>query len=147
MAQSENNSFSKADAQTLLGEVFAPWVQKLGLVPEGGKEGRQTFSLPATGDLVRQGGPGGGVVCGQALAAAADTVSVLALAMINGAMRPNTTTDFSIRFLRPIAEGTVKIEVKPLSNGRRLAVTEVFFFAEGSEKPGAHATCTFAWLD
>ena len=62
-------------------------------------------------------------------------------------MRPNTTTDFSIRFLRPIAEGRVRILVRPLSNGKRLAVTEVCFHAEGSAKPGAHATCTFAWLD
>lgn len=147
MAKPETEHFTKADAQALLEEVFAPWVQKLGLKALGEESARHVFLLPAGDDLVRKGGPGGGVVCGQALAAAADTVSVLALAMINGRMRPNTTTDFSIRFLRPIAGGPVRIEVEPLSNGKRLAVTEVFFFAEGSEKPGAHATCTFAWLD
>lgn len=139
--------FGAAEAAALLGEAFAPWVRELGIEIAGMEGGSCIFHLPASERLVRGGGPGGGVVCGQALAGAADTVSVLALAMINGGMRANTTTDFQIRFLRPIPQGRVRIEVKALSNGRRMAVTEVFFLAEGSAKPGAHATCTFAWLD
>lgn len=139
--------FGKDQFQPVMDEVFAPWVQQLGLqlIDHSGSE--CTFLLPESAELVREGGPGGGVVCGQALAGAADTVSVFALALMKNKLRPNTTTDFSIRFLRPIPKGDVKIVVKALSNGKRLAVTEVFFFAGDSEKPGAHATCTFAFLD
>jgi uncharacterized protein (TIGR00369 family) len=139
--------FGPAEMATAYKEIFAPWVQDLGLeLVEADKE-TCTFRLPASSQLVREGGPGGGVVCGQALAGAADTVSVFALALINNRFRPNTTTDFSIRFLRPIPMGDVMIEVRALSNGRRLATTEVFFRAADSKKPGAHATCCFAWLD
>ena len=144
--------FDRAQAQTLLEVVFAPWVQRLGLEIGDVTASEAHFVLPAGADLVRQAGvegPDAGppMVCGQALAAAADTVSVLGLALINGKIRPNTTTDFSIRFLRPIFAGNVNIVVRPLSNGKRLAVTEVFFYSKGNEKPGAHATCTFAFLD
>ncbi len=139
--------FGKAQFQQVMEGIFAPWVQQLGLELVEHEENRCIFSMPKNPDLVREGGPGGGVVCGQALAGAADTVSVFALALMKNRLRPNTTTDFSIRFLRPIQMGDVTIEVKALSNGKRLAVTEVFFYAEGSQKPGAHATCTFAFLD
>lgn len=139
--------FREDHFQPVMEQAFAPWVQQLGLklVNHGAEE--CTFAMPQSSSLVREGGPGGGVVCGQALAAAADTVSVFALALMKNKLRANTTTDFSIRFLRPIMMGDVKIVVRALSNGKRLAVTEVFFYADGSEKPGAHATCTFAFLD
>lgn len=139
--------FGEKEFQPVMDEIFAPWVQQLGLklVSHGPEE--CTFMLPKSSSLVREGGPGGGVVCGQALAAAADTVSVFALGLMKNKLRPNTTTDFSIRFLRPIMMGDVRIVVKALSNGKRLAVSEVFFYAADSDKPGAHATCTFAFLD
>ncbi len=144
--------FGKQEAHLLLENVFAPWVQDLGLEIGDVSENQCDFILPAGEKLVRQAGvnsenAGKPIVCGQALAAAADTASVLGLALINGNIRPNTTTDFSIRFLRPIFEGNVKIVVRPLSNGKRMAVTEVHFYSEGGTKPGAHATCTFAFLD
>jgi uncharacterized protein (TIGR00369 family) len=145
-------TFGKSEAYHLLKDVFAPWVQDLGLEIVEVGENQCEFILPAGKSLVRQAGIksenlGKPIVCGQALAAAADTASVLGLALINGAIRPNTTTDFSIRFLRPIFEGKIKILVKPLSNGKRMAVIEVAFYSQGSEKLGAHATCTFAFLD
>ncbi len=146
------DKFEKAQALQLIETVFAPWVQELGLQIGNVTETECDFILPAGASLVRQAGFGPEnsappIVCGQALAAAADTVSVLGLALINGKIRPNTTTDFSIRFLRPVFQGNVTILVRPLSNGKRLAVTEVSFFGEGSEKLCAHATCTFAFLD
>lgn len=139
--------FGEEQFQPVMEGVFAPWVRQLGLELIRHDERMCRFKMPENSDLVREGGPGGGVVCGQALAGAADTVSVFALALMKNKLRPNTTTDFSIRFLRPIPMGEVTIEVRALSNGKRLAVTEVFFYAKGSEKPGAHATCTFAFLD
>lgn len=139
--------FEPQHVPTVLEEVFAPWVRELKLSLVTSSPAKCEFLMPRSALLVREGGPGGGVVCGQALGAAADTVSVLALALMAGKLRPNTTTDFAIRFLRPIPMGDVRMEVTALSNGRRLAVTEVLFFAEGSTKPGAQATCCFAFLD
>lgn len=139
--------FKQEHVPIILEEVFAPWIRELGLQLVSADAEQCEFLMPASARLVREGGPGGGVVCGQALGAAADTVSVLALALLAGKLRPNTTTDFSIRFLRPIPGGDVRIVVKALSNGRRLATTEVFFYASGSDRPGAHATCCFAFLD
>ena len=147
-----SKEFGKEEAKGLLKTVFAPWVQDLQLEIDELEESECSFILPAGEKLVRQAGiddenAGPAIVCGQALAATADTVSVLGLGLITRKIRPNTTTDFSIRFLRPIFQGNVKAVVKPLSNGRRLAVTEVRFYGENSDKLCAHATCTFAVLD
>ena len=102
--------------------------------------------LPANPDLTRGGGPGGGVVCGQAIAAAADTGSVVTLGALNGAFRPCTTVDLTTHFMRPLPEGDVEIEITALSNGRRMATTRAEFRAPGG-KIAATTTCSFAYLD
>ena len=134
------------EAQDLLGEVFAPWIQVLGLRaiqthPEGAH-----FVLPGNADLSRGGGEGGGVVCGQAVAAAADTTSVVTLAAVAGRFRPCTTVDLTTHFMRPLPEGDVEISVSVLSSGRRMATTRAEFRAPGG-KLAATATCAFAFLD
>jgi uncharacterized protein (TIGR00369 family) len=128
-------------------EVFAPWIKALGIeaVEVAGASCR--FRLPANADLTRQGGPGGGVICGQAVTAAADTASVLALCAANSALRPCTTVDLTAHFLRPLPEGEVEILVEVLSNGRRMAVTRAEFRAAGAVKLAATVTCAFAYLD
>lgn len=127
--------------------AFAPWVKALGLAPVEIGDPVCRFRLPGSADLTRGGGPGGGVVCGQAVGAAADTACVLALAGVNGALRPCTTVDLTAHFLRPLPEGEVEIEVRILSNGRRMATARAEFRAAGSAKLAATVTCAFAWLD
>lgn len=127
--------------------IFAPWVQALGLRPVGIDPDGCRFILPAGADLVRRGGDGGGVVCGQALAAAADTASVLTLAALAGRFRPCTTTDLTARFLRPLPEGEAELRVLALSNGRRMAATLAEFRPAGGGKLAATVSCGFAWLD
>ncbi len=128
-------------------EVFAPWVKALRIRPvEIGPAGAR-FLMPAGADLVRRGGEGGGVICGQALAAAGDTASVMALVATLERFRPCTTTDLSVRFLRPLGEGEVEIAVSILSNGRRMAATQAEFRAAGGGKLAATVSCGFAWLD
>ena len=104
------------DAQALLGEIFAPWVQALGIEITAIEETGARFRMPGNADLSRGGGAGGGVVCGQAIGAAADTCSVVALAAVGGAFRPCTTVDLTTHFLRPLpegaAEGGLMIEVE-----------------------------------
>lgn len=133
--------------EALIPELFAPWVQSLSLsVLELTETGGQ-FVMPANPDLVRSGGTGGGVVCGQALAAAADTVSVLALSHLNNRFRACTTTDINIRFMRPLKEADIQLDVVALSNGRKMAVTEVVYLMPGTAKVCCKASCSFIYLE
>ena len=109
-------------------------------------DGAVHLILPANSDITRGGGAGGGVVCGQAIAAAADTGSVVTLAALNGTFRPCTTVDLTTHFMRPLPEGDVEIAITALSNGRRMATTRAEFRSPGG-KIAATATCAFAFLD
>lgn len=128
-------------------EIFAPWVKALGVetVEIGADFCR--FRMPGASDTIRRGGPGGGVVSGQAISAAADTASVLTLIALNGTTRPCTTVDLTTHFMRPLPEGEAEIRVEAVSNGRRMAVTRVEVKAAGAPKLSATATCAFAYLD
>ena len=128
-------------------EVFAPWIRALRLRPDVVADGTCTFTLPEDGNLTRGGGAGGGVVCGQAVSAAADTTSVLTLSALNGRFRACTTVDLTAHFMRPLPQGDVNIRVSALSNGRRMAVTRAEFRAAGAPKLAATVTCTFAYLE
>ncbi|MFT4795491.1 MAG: acyl-coenzyme A thioesterase PaaI-like protein [Paracoccaceae bacterium] len=131
----------------LLGQVFAPWVQDLGLRPVSAAAHGARFVLPGNARLARGGGDGPGVVCGQALASAADTASVVTLASLNGRFRNCTTVDLTVHFLRPLPVGDIEVDVEALSNGRRMATTRVEFRAVGGGKLAATATCAFAYLE
>ena len=139
------STFTTADARALLADAFAPWVQDLALEIEGTSDGVARFTLPGGAHLMRQGGAGGGVVCGQAIGAAADTCSVLALAMFNGRFRACTTVDMTTHFLRPLS-GDAALEITALSNGRRMATTRAEFRGANG-KLAAAATCAFAYLE
>lgn len=140
------DKWSAEEAQKFLDDVFAPWIRAMGLKVDAVTETGLKMRLPANPDLTRGGGPGGGVVCGQAIAAAADTGSVVTLGALNGAFRPCTTVDLTTHFMRPLPEGDVEIEITALSNGRRMATTRAEFRAPGG-KVAATTTCCFAYLD
>lgn len=141
------------DLQAAHDEVFAPWIRDLGIAATKIGETGCVFRMPASDRLIRAGGPGGGVVCGQAVSAAADTAAVLTLLALNDVMRPCTTVDLAAHFLRPLPEGEVEIRVEALSNGRRMATLRAEFRAAaraGDAAPGklaATVTCAFAYLD
>ncbi|MEO0999193.1 MAG: PaaI family thioesterase [Pseudomonadota bacterium] len=141
------SAWEPAEMQAMLGEVFAPWVQALDLCAEAVDAAGADFTFPAGEALIRGGGPGGGVLSGQAVAAAGDTASVVTLAALGGRMRACTTVDLTAHFMRPLPAGKIALRVAVLSNGRRMAVTRAEFRAEGSEKLAATVTCTFAWLE
>ncbi|MGB0505506.1 MAG: PaaI family thioesterase [Pikeienuella sp.] len=131
----------------LLEEVFAPWIQDLRIAITSIAEDGCTYSFPGDDRLTRGGGKGGGVVCGQAVSAVADTASVLTLSTLNGRFRACTTVDLTAHFMRPLPEGEVEAQVTALSNGRRMAVTRTEFRATGSPKLAATVTCAFAYLE
>ncbi len=141
------SSFSIEDGKTLLNDAFAHWVLHQHLTPVSFSKTQAKFTLPANDDLALRGGPGAGLVCGQAIAAAADTAVVVALAGANGRFRNCTTVDLSTNFLRPLPMGDTSVVVDIESNGRKLAVCRIAFYGEGSAKPAALSTATFMYLE
>lgn len=139
------SDFGPGDMTALLGDIFAPWVQDLDIAVTGTGAACE-FTFQGGAQMVRGGGTGGGVVCGQAISAAADTCSVLALSHWNGQFRACTTVDLTAHFLRPVPEGPVTVAVTAASNGRRMAVTRVEVLGSNG-KVGAVVTCAFAYLD
>ena len=140
-------AYGPSEMTALLNEVFAPWIQSLNIDPLSTSATGATFRLPENSALVRGGGDGPKVICGQAVAAVADTASVLALSSLNGRFRNCTTVDLTTHFLRPMMLGEVDIRIEAVSNGRRMAVTRAEFRAMGSDKLAATATCAFAYLE
>lgn len=134
-------------AHAQVDDTFAPWVAELELemIETGPKQAR--LRLPANDRIELRGGPGAGVICGQAVAAVADTACVYALTGANGRFRNCTTTDMSVRFARPLPGGPVDVVVDIESNGRKLAVCRVTLRSDGSEKTAALATATFMYLE
>lgn len=135
------------EAHAKVDYTFAPWVEALGLrlIETTPKQAR--LVLPEATAIQLRGGPGAGVICGQAVAAVADTACVYALTGANGRFRNCTTTDMSVRFARPLPGGPVDVVVDLESNGRKLAVCRVTLRAAGSEKTAALATATFMYLE
>ncbi|MEM7423082.1 MAG: PaaI family thioesterase [Pseudomonadota bacterium] len=132
--------------QQLLKDAFAPWIQALNLRTDALTDNGGLFTLPGNPDLSRRGGAGGGVVCGQAVASAADTCSVMTLVAHNGTFRPCTTVDLTSHFMRPLPEADVEVRIEVLSNGRRMAMTRAEFRGANG-KLAATATLAFAYLD
>ena len=140
-------SEAAAQATEQVADSFAPWVASLGLVMTDVTERQAKLVLPVNEAIQLRGGPGKGVICGQAIAAVADTACVLSLTGANGRFRNCTTTDMSVRFARPLMGGDVDVTVDLESNGRKLAVCRVTLRAAGSEKTAALATATFMYLE
>ena len=124
-------------------KVAAPYVQRLGLsIVEIGAD-QVVLSMPVTPDVVH----GGGVLCGQAMLAAADTAMVLAMSAALGGFRPMTTVQLQTSFLRPVPgdAGAVRITCRVLRRGKSLSFGEIEI-ATLDGKLAAHATTTYALL-
>jgi uncharacterized protein (TIGR00369 family) len=137
------SDFGVDQANDLLKRIFAPWVVDLGLRAESFDDKGGTFVLPANPKLVHVGG----VVCGQATASAADTVSVVTLAAMNGRFRICTTVDLTTHFIRPLPPGDVEIRCEVLSNGKRMAFVRVEQRAKGDTRAAVSATMAFAYME
>ena len=135
--------FGVKEAEETLARVFAPWIVEMELQPVGFDAGGGDFVLPENRALVHVGG----IICGQATAAAADTCAVVALAALNGRFRICTTVDQTTHFVRPLKPGDVDIRVDVLSNGKRMAYTKVEMRAKGETKVAVTATSAFAYLE
>ena len=125
-----------------LSDYFAPWVQALGLQVESFDAGSVTLRLPHSDQLSRAGG----VLCGQAMMAAADTAMVLALIHHFGEFRPCTTVQFSSSFLKPLSSQDALVEARVIRAGKSLAFGEIDIRGADDGKSVSRATTTYALL-
>jgi uncharacterized protein (TIGR00369 family) len=145
--------FDIEEARRVLGEVFAPWVQDLSLSVDGiecdpppnaatdwqpGAILRMAFSER----LCRNGG----VVCGQALMALADTAMVIAILAANRGYRPMTTVDQTTHFMRTVASSDVLADARVVRLGRTMSFGRVTLSSAADNKPVAMVSSAFAML-
>ena len=134
------------DPQTLdaaFAKVAADYVKRLGLRVTAVRPGEIDIALPVSAELVH----GGGVLCGQAIMAAADTAMVLAMIAELGEFRPMTTVQLQTSFLRPIPADVAEVGLtaRVLRRGKSLAFGEISVRTPDG-KLAAQATTTYALL-
>lgn len=133
-------TLSAADGNAILKDNFAPWVLDLGLVVEEAGDRRAVLRLPWSDRLAREGGG----MSGQALMAAADTATVIAVAAARGGYVPMTTVQQSSTFQRPVVSQDVLVTAEITKLGRTLAFADIALTADGAV--AAHATTVYALL-
>jgi uncharacterized protein (TIGR00369 family) len=130
------------DGAAILAENFAPWVRDLGLAVEEVSPTHALVRLPWSPRLTREGG----ALCGQALMAAADSATVIAISAARGGYGPMTTVQQSTTFQRPVLDADVLVTARVTKLGRTLAFIDVAMTPEGSPGPAAQATLVYALL-
>lgn len=135
-------TMTTAEADKILSANFAPWVLELGLSVEDLGEDRATLRLPWSAALAREGG----ALCGQALMAAADTATVIAVSAARGAFVPMTTVQQSTSFQRAVTDSDVLITAVLTKLGRRMAFADISMTAERTGELAAHASTVYALM-
>ena len=128
--------------QAALPEYFAPWVQALDLQVASFDNQGVTLRLPQNPQLSRVGG----MLCGQAMMAAADTAMVLALINHFGAFKPCTTVQMNSSFLKPLSNQDALVEARVMRAGKSLAFGEIDIRGADDGKSVCRATTTYALL-
>jgi uncharacterized protein (TIGR00369 family) len=145
--------FDIEEARRDLGDVIAPWVQDLGLSidivectpPPGAASDWQPgaiLRMAFSERLCRSGG----IVCGQALMAFADTSMVIAIMTANRGYRPMTTVDQTTHFMRPATASDVLADARVVRLGRTMSFGRVTLSSAADNKPVAMVTSAFAML-
>ena len=154
MQQQSGDNFGGIDeARRVLGEVFADWVKDLNLSSEG-----IDYDPPAEGPADWQPGAilrmpfserlcrNGGMVCGQALMAFADTAMVIANLAANRGYRPMTTVDQTTHFMRAVMSSDVLADARVVRRGRTMSFGRVTLLSAADNKPVAMVSSAFAML-
>jgi uncharacterized protein (TIGR00369 family) len=145
--------FNLDEARRVLVEVFAPWVQDLGLSVE-------TIEMSPPPGAAADWQPGailrmafsdrlcrhGGIVCGQALMALADTAMVIAIQAAIRGYRPMTTVDQTTHFLKPVTASDVLADARVIRLGRTMSFGRVTLSSTADKKPVAMVSSAFAML-
>ncbi|MFF4750874.1 PaaI family thioesterase [Streptomyces sp. NPDC002514] len=135
-------TMTTAEADKILSANFAPWVLELGLSVEALGEDRALLRLPWSERLSREGGG----LSGQALMAAADTATVIAVSAARGAFVPMTTVQQSTSFQRAVTGSDVLLEAVLTKIGRRMAFADVTMTDAASGALAARASTVYALL-
>lgn len=128
--------------QAALAEYFAPWVRALGLQVHGFDADSVTLRLPQSEQLSRTGG----MLCGQAMMAAADTAVALALVNHFNEFRPCTTVQMNTSFLKPLSKQDALVQARIVRAGKSLAFGEVDIRAADDGKSACRASATYTLL-
>ena len=128
--------------QSALPDYFAPWVQALGLKAESFDAESVTLRLPQNAELSRVGG----MLCGQAMMAAADTAMVLALINHFGEFKPCTTVQMNSSFLKPLSNQDALVQARIVRAGKALAFGEIDIRGAQDGKSVCRASTTYALL-
>jgi len=145
--------FDIEEARRVLREVFAPWVQDLKLSieyiefnqpPNAAADWQPgaILRMPFSERLCRNGG----IVCGQALMAFADTAMVIANLAANRGYRPMTTVDQTTHFMRPATASDVLADARVVRMGRTMSFGRVTLSSTTDNKPVAMVSSAFAML-
>ena len=148
----ESTAFDIAQARRVLREAFAPWVLDLGLSIE-----RVDCDPPAAAEDWQPGAilrmafserlcRHGGVICGQALMALADTAMVIAILAANRGYRPMTTVDQTTHFMRAVTASDVLADARVVRLGRTMSFGRVTLLSAADEKQVAMVSSAFAML-
>ncbi len=132
------SGFTIDDAEVILKEGFAPWIQEMDIQFVDIDDGVATLRVPASDRLKRIGG----MVCGQAIMSLADTAMVFAIASSVGKMVPMTTVNQTSAFLRPATDDDLIAVARVIKQGRQIVYGEVNLYTTNSDKPVAHVTST-----
>ena len=135
-------TMTTAEADKILSDNFAPWVLDLGLRVEALGQDRAILRLPWSQRLAREGG----ALSGQALMAAADTATVIAVSAARGGYGPMTTVQQSTSFQRAVAGSDVLIESVITKLGRRMAFADLTMSDAESGELAARASTVYALL-
>ncbi|MFF3687548.1 PaaI family thioesterase [Streptomyces sp. NPDC002187] len=135
-------TLSLAEADKILADNFAPWVLDLGLSAVETGEMHAVLRLPWTDRLAREGG----ALSGQALMAAADTATVIAVSAARGGFVPMTTVQQSTSFQRAVVGADVLVDARITKLGKRMAFVDITMTAEGADEPAARASAVHALL-
>ena len=129
--------------QKIFDRIAAGYVRQLGLRIDKVEADGVLLALPVSAELVH----GGGVLCGQAIMAAADTALLLAMIARLGEFKPMTTVQLQTSFLRPVPKdaGEVTVVAKVLRLGKTLSYGDVEFRTANGQL-AAHATSTYALI-
>ncbi|MGB3044866.1 MAG: PaaI family thioesterase [Xanthobacteraceae bacterium] len=152
-AEPTTANFDLDAARRVLGDVFAPWVQDLKLILDSietaPRPGAATnwqpgavLRMPFSDRLCRQGG----IVCGQALMALADTSMVMAILAASGGYRPMTTVDQTTHFLKAVVSSDVLADARVVRLGRTMSFGRVTLTSASDGKPVAMVSSAFAML-
>jgi uncharacterized protein (TIGR00369 family) len=153
MSEQPVAAFDVAEARRILAEMFAPWVQDLGLSierletippPEAAADWQPgaIMRMKFSERLCRSGG----IVCGQALMALADTAMVIAISAAQGGFRPITTVDQTTHFLKAAASSDVLADARVVRLGRTMSFGRVTLSSAADRKPVAMVSSAFAML-